>query len=150
MAYRQRIEPDRATNVWARGALAARAVGFVGSYLCGFVRSRVILPRAPAPPARATLDDARAAADAGRLEDARIRANAVHAAGERSVELFHLLGTLEAALGRPAEAEGWLRQAVYLAPSHPEALVQLALLADARGEHELAARYRARAARSTP
>lgn len=107
-------------------------------------------PRAPAPPARATLDDARAAADAGRLEDARIRANAVHAAGERSVELFHLLGTLEAALGRPAEAEGWLRQAVYLAPSHPEALVQLALLADARGDHELAARYRARAARSTP
>lgn len=105
--------------------------------------------RAPAPPAPATLGDARAAADAGRLEDARARALAVHAAGDRSVELFHLLGTLEAALGRTAEAEGWLRQAVYLAPSHPEALVQLALLADARGDHGMAARYRARAARST-
>lgn len=106
-------------------------------------------PRATMPPARATLDDARAAADAGRLEDARACAIAVHAAGERSVELFHLLGTIEAALGRPAEAEGWLRQAVYLAPSHPEALVQLALLADARGDHGLATRYRARAARGT-
>lgn len=105
--------------------------------------------RTPMPPARATLGDARAAADAGRLEDARASAIAMHAAGERSVELFHLLGTVEAALGRPAEAEAWLRQAVYLAPSHPEALVQLALLAEARGDHGLATRYRMRAARST-
>lgn len=103
-------------------------------------------PVAPASPA--TLVEARAAADAGRIEDARARALAVHAAGDRSVELFHLLGTLEAALGRPGEAEAWLRQAVYLAPSHAEALVQLALLADGRGDRELAARYRARAARS--
>ncbi len=107
------------------------------------------LPRAPAAAAApAALAEARAAADAGRIEDARARALAVHAAGERSVELFHLLGTLEAALGRPGEAEAWLRQAVYLAPAHAEALVQLALLAEGRGDRELAARYRARAARS--
>ncbi len=103
-------------------------------------------PRAYVAPA--TLAEARAAADAGRIEDARARAIAVHAAGDRSVELFHLLGTLEAALGRPDDAEAWLRQAVYLAPAHAEALVQLALLADGRGDRELAARYRARAARS--
>jgi len=101
-----------------------------------------------APASPATLVEARAAADAGRIEDARARALAVHAAGDRSVELFHLLGTLEAALGRPGEAEAWLRQVVYLAPAHAEALVQLALLADGRGDRELAARYRARAARS--
>ncbi len=103
-------------------------------------------PRALAAPA--TLAEARAAADAGRIEDARAQAIAVHAAGDRSVELFHLLGTLEAALGRPDDAEAWLRQAVYLAPAHAEALVQLALLAEGRGDRELAARYRARAARS--
>lgn len=105
-------------------------------------------PSSRVPVAPVTLAEARAAADAGRIEDARARALAVHASGDRSVELFHLLGTLEAALGRSDEAEGWLRQAVYLAPAHAEALVQLALLADARGDHGLAARYRARAARS--
>jgi chemotaxis protein methyltransferase WspC len=100
--------------------------------------------RPPAPPAP-TLEAARAAADAGRLAEARDAALALHAAGDRSTGLFHLLGTVEAALGRPSEAEGWLRQAVYLDPSHGEALVQLALLADARGDRGLAARYRARA-----
>ena len=83
----------------------------------------------------------------GALENAMVRASSWWWFYLQGVPLT--LGTVEAALGRPAEAEAWLRQAVYLAPSHPEALVQLALLAEARGDHGLATRYRMRAARST-
>ena len=95
MAYRQRIEPDRATNVWARGALAARAVGFVGSYLCGFVRSRVILPRAPAPPRAVALsivspNRATAGPRTPRLPVPRRRGRA--GAGRTSVKLPHAYG----------------------------------------------------------
>ena len=121
-------------------------------------------PRAPAPAARPNqrsaapaavrpeatprprLSDARAAADAGNLAAALELAEGLHAAGDRSASLLELLGSIHSGLGLHAVAEGWLRQAVYVDPSHPEALLQLAALAERRGDREQAERYRLRAA----
>lgn len=101
-------------------------------------------PRADATPTPA-LADARAAADAGNLADALELAQALHAAGDRSASLLELLGSIHSGLGLHAVAEGWLRQAVYVDPSHPEALLQLAALAERRGDRDQAERYRLRA-----
>ncbi len=94
-----------------------------------------------------TLAHARAAADGGRLQEAAAIAEALHASGGRSPELLELLGTLCGAQGDHARAESFLRQVVYLAPRHAGALLQLASLAETRGDLALARRYRERAAK---
>jgi chemotaxis protein methyltransferase WspC len=96
--------------------------------------------------ASAGIDDARARADAGQLAEALEIAERLHAGGDRSAALLELLGSIHSALGLDAIAEGWLRQAVYVDPSHAEALLQLAALAERRGDRDQAERYRARAA----
>jgi chemotaxis protein methyltransferase WspC len=108
------------------------------------------VPPAPttAPPTLASLTEAQAAADQGRLREALHLAQQHHRSGDRSCELFLLLGSAHAALGEPDTAEGFLRQALYLQPFNIEALLQLASLAERRGEVGLAERYRLRAARS--
>ena len=93
---------------------------------------------------------ARASADAGNLAEALEVAERLHAAGDRSAALLELLGSIHSALGLDAVAEGWLRQAVYVDPAHAEALLQLAALAERRGDRDQAARYRARAAGGMP
>jgi chemotaxis protein methyltransferase WspC len=105
-------------------------------------------PAAPPRPAAApSLDDARRAANVGRVDDALAIADGLHRAGDRSTGLLELLGTLHAARGDVAGAERFLRQVLYLDPEHTEALLHLALLADGRGDTGLAHRYRARAAK---
>ena len=104
----------------------------------------------PTGHAPAGIEDARAHADAGHLDEALEVAERLHAGGDRSAALLELLGSIHSALGREAVAEGWLRQAVYVDPSHPEALLQLAALAERRGDRDQAARYRARAAGGSP
>ncbi|MFM1935592.1 MAG: hypothetical protein RI990_551, partial [Planctomycetota bacterium] len=103
--------------------------------------------RAPTPATEPTLADARAAADAGNLARALAIAERRHALGDRDAGLLELLGTVHGALGNRDAAERWLRQAVYVNPDHAEALMQLALLAEQRGDRDLAHRYRAQAAR---
>ncbi len=142
------------------GAEAARATG---TRTASRPAPADTAPASPAPaPARAharhaharhqhaeppTLAQARAAADAGRLEDALAIAGALHARGDREVALLELLGTVHAARGDLARAEELLRQVVYLEPGHPEALLQLAICAEARGDLPAARRYRDRAAK---
>lgn len=107
-------------------------------------------PAAPRPePLRAApgLAEAQAAADRGDLRDALEAAGRLHAAGDRSTALFLLLGTCNLALGQDRPAEEWLRQVVYLEPGNADALIQLGVLAERRGDRELAARYRQRAAK---
>jgi chemotaxis protein methyltransferase WspC len=146
-----------AHSVRAAGASARVAPGTTTTAVAG-------PPRAPAPAARPSrpsaapaaarpdatprprLSDARAAADAGNLAAALELAEGLHAAGDRSASLLELLGSIHSGLGLHAVAEGWLRQAVYVDPSHPEALLQLAALAERRGDREQAERYRLRAA----
>jgi chemotaxis protein methyltransferase WspC len=106
------------------------------------------VPVAPPRPAAAPgLDDARRAANVGRVDEALAIAEGLHRAGDRSTGLLELLGTLHAARGDVVGAERFLRQVLYLDPDHTEALLHLALLADGRGDTGLAHRYRARAAK---
>lgn len=102
------------------------------------------------PDAAPGIAHARACADAGNLSEALEAAERLHAGGDRSAALLELLGSIHSALGLDAIAEGWLRQAVYVDPSHAEALLQLAALAERRGDRDQADRYRARAAGGTP
>ena len=55
---------------------------------------------------------------------------------------------LREAVGEPDEAEACLRKAIYLDPSHYEALTHLATLLDGKGDHANAELMRQRARRS--
>lgn len=86
-------------------------------------------------------------ADEGRLADAVRVGEAALEASEASADLLTLLGTSYGALDDSAGAERSYRRALYLDPSHAEALLHLALLLDGRGDGEAALRLRARARR---
>lgn len=104
----------------------------------------------PVAEARPTLEDARAAADRGQLQAALEIAERLRRAGDARPGLLELLGSVHMALGNDARAEELLRQVVYLDPSNPEALLQLGMLAERRGDAAMSARYRARAAGGRP
>ncbi len=61
---------------------------------------------------------------------------------------YCLMGMICQASGDRHRAEDCFRKAVYLDPSHDEALLALALLAEHRGDHKTAAGYRRRAERT--
>lgn len=64
-----------------------------------------------------------------------------------NAQAFYLLAIVREAVGDPAEAEVLLRKALYLDPNHYEALSQLALLLDKRGDTSNAELMRQRAKR---
>lgn len=86
-------------------------------------------------------------ADRGLLREARQRCDAHLAAHGPSAEVFYWQGLLCDAEGRPGEAQGCYRKALYLQPDHQHALLQLAALLAAQGNGEAARRLQARAAR---
>lgn len=61
---------------------------------------------------------------------------------------YHLMGMIFQAMGNHLRAEECFHKAVYLDPSHDEALLALALLAERRGDHDSALSFRRRAERS--
>jgi chemotaxis protein methyltransferase WspC len=93
------------------------------------------------------LDRAARLADAGDLDQARRILSDLIAQGGATADHYHLLAVIEGARGRDVATSEALRRALYLDPEHYPALVQLALLADARGERERARRARAKAER---
>jgi chemotaxis protein methyltransferase WspC len=99
--------------------------------------------RAGPPP---TLADARALADAGHLDEARAACAVVLASRPGDADAHHLAGVIALAQHDAAAAEAAFRRAVYLAPSHEDALLHLALVCEARGARDEAARLRRRAA----
>nr|WP_272881715.1 CheR family methyltransferase [Fundidesulfovibrio soli] len=98
----------------------------------------------PAP----TLDEARALADQGRLEEALQAIEAHLALCGPSAEPHYLQGVAQLARGRAREAEQALRKALYLDPAHAGALTHLALLRQAQGRADEAALLTGRAARA--
>jgi chemotaxis protein methyltransferase WspC len=92
------------------------------------------------------LADARSAADRGDPTRAAALAEQHLAAHSPSAAAFNLLGVAKAMAGDPAEAEAAFTRALYLDPRHYDALVQLLVLAEARGDTAAAANYRRRAA----
>lgn len=128
--------PAAAKPAAARGVSAVRTV-----------------PR-PAPPsavadssrsAQAILDAAKQAADDGRLEEADALCRQALAREPASAAAHYLSGVIQQALGAADEARRSLEKVLYLDPKHYEALLQMMLLAEQRGDRQGAANYRRRA-----
>jgi chemotaxis protein methyltransferase WspC len=106
---------------------------------------------APAPIARpatagpaALLDEVQRLADLGRLDEALpLARDCLHKQGP-STRLFYLLGLLSDAAGDLQHATTYYRKALYLDPSHPEALAHLALLREKMGDKAGAGALRGR------
>jgi chemotaxis protein methyltransferase WspC len=104
-------------------------------------------PASPAGSAAAALRKIEALADQGRVRDALAQCRAhldVHGA---SADALHLMGLLQDAAGDVREAQAAYRKALYLDPTHREALLHLAALIASAGDVEGARRLQARAAR---
>ncbi|MDN7992660.1 MCP methyltransferase, partial [Burkholderia orbicola] len=81
-----------------------------------------------------TLEDAQALANAGALDEAeRVLAQFSARVGPHA-DAFYLNGLIADARGRAAEASDFYRKALYLRPTHHEALTHLATLLDVGGD----------------
>lgn len=101
---------------------------------------------APAPGGSLTPARLRQIADQGRLEEARRGCEQSLQERGPDAELFALLGFLLAAEGKHTEAEEPLRKALYLDPTHEDALLLTAILRERSGDLRGAQRLRARLA----
>ncbi len=86
-------------------------------------------------------------ADAGRLADAVRLGEGALTTPDASAELLAIMGTTYAASNDDHRAEACYRRALYLDPSHADAMLHLALLLGQRGDAAGADRLRARARR---
>jgi len=105
------------------------------------------LPVPPPPDPRMVLERAARLADAGDLDQARRALLDGIAEGPATADHYHLLALVESARGRDTDSEEALRRALYLDPHHYPSLMQLALLAETRGDRGRAQRLRDKAAR---
>jgi chemotaxis protein methyltransferase WspC len=131
-----------------------------GSFACQRGRRRVANKpeRRPARPVKRAhvrtpagedlLGRARALADRGELEQASELCNRILRCDRASAEAHYLKGLIEHACGRVDQAEEWLRKALYLEPGHYEALIQMSVLADSRGDTERSSLFMERARRA--
>lgn len=106
---------------------------------------------APAKPADSGNDAALRAiavlADQGRVQEAMAQCRIHLAEHGASAEALYLLGLLQDAGGDTRQAQAAYRKALYLDPTHREALLHLAALVESEGDAEGARRLQARAAR---
>ena len=86
-------------------------------------------------------------ADAGHLDDAIRLGEGALTSADPSAELLAIMGTTYAASNDEVRAEACYRRALYLDPSHADAMLHLALLLGQRGDDAGADRLRARARR---
>ncbi|CAD6526531.1 CheR family methyltransferase [Paraburkholderia sabiae] len=103
---------------------------------------------APQPAAEQSLDAARRLADAGEFDAAERLAHQHAIVHGPNVDAFYLLGLIADARGRGADAADFYRKALYLDPSHYEALTHLAALLDIGGDRAGAQNLMQRAQRS--
>ncbi|NOZ54204.1 MAG: methyltransferase domain-containing protein [Gammaproteobacteria bacterium] len=83
----------------------------------------------------------------GKFEQALKHCEAYLQQSPNSAHGYYLVGLINNANGRGAEAEELLRKAIYLDPNHEQALVLCGLLAEKRGDIDSAESYRRRAER---
>ncbi|WP_373743746.1 CheR family methyltransferase [Achromobacter insuavis] len=106
---------------------------------------------APARPADSGNDAALRAiavlADQGRVQEAMAQCRIHLAEHGASADALYLLGLLQDAAGDTRQAQAAYRKALYLDPTHREALLHLAALVESEGDAEGARRLQARAAR---
>jgi tetratricopeptide (TPR) repeat protein len=94
------------------------------------------------------LDQAAELANRGQFDDA-VKACERHLRLKGfSPSAYYLMGMICQAAGNRVRAEDCFHKTVYLDPMHDEALLALALLAERRGDHDVAMSFRRRAERS--
>jgi len=98
------------------------------------------------PDPQAILDEAQTLGDSGRITEA-IACCRHAAAVAPTAPGFFLMALLELRTGAIEQAEACLHKALYLDPERADALLELARIADARGDRTMADRYRQSAAR---
>jgi chemotaxis protein methyltransferase WspC len=108
----------------------------------------VAAPSVVAVPGRQHIDEIARLADAGRLADAVRLGEVAMSAHDASADLLALMGTTYDAINEQSRAEACYRRALYLEPSHADALLHLALLMERRGDAAAATRLRTRARRT--
>lgn len=86
-------------------------------------------------------------ADQGQFEEAISECLNVLQVNGPSAEGYYLLGVIMHASNRKERAEEFFKKALYLEPDYQEALVYMALIAEANGQFEESQRYRERLAR---
>ena len=112
------------------------------------VRTPPPAARPATPQAAANLDDARALADAGKLDEAA-RLCELHLRQQgASAAAWYLLGTVRDSTGDRTRAAECYAKTLYLEPDHQEALLHRALLAEASGDAATAAQMRRRLTRA--
>ena len=141
--------PPRTRGVKMRPAIAARAVRPAAAKRPAVPNTtKIVVPSLPVPvSADHIVADISRLAGAGRLADAIRIGESALAAFDSDAELLAIMGTTYAAFDDAERAETCYRRALYLDPSHTEALLHLALLLDARGDGRAGDRLRARARR---
>jgi chemotaxis protein methyltransferase WspC len=119
------------------------------------IPARVSVAPATKPPVRAAvrvekhpLELAAELANAERFEEAAALCEEQLTRDRNEPEGYSLLGAIYVAEGRLEAAEDCLQRALYLDRNHYDALIQLALLCERRGDPKTAARMRRRAKRA--
>lgn len=97
-----------------------------------FATTPKIVGEAPLP--TDSLEQAFYLANKGSLVDATSLCETWLQHHEPNVEAYYLLGLIHEAAGHEQQAEECLRKAIYLQPDHQDALLQLALLVEQRGD----------------
>lgn len=106
--------------------------------------TRSLIPSIPNTASTSELQQAKAFADAGHLQAAIRCCKAYLDRHFTDADAYTLLGTLYQAIADDVQGERCFQKALYLQPSHDEALMHLALLKEARGDAISAARLRQR------
>lgn len=102
----------------------------------------------PVAPADSGLAQAHKLANEGFLKEAAVLCEEKLATDDACVDAYYLLGVIREAQGDRKGAGDLFRKAVYLEPAHYEALLHLALQAEAEGNREAANVLRQRAERA--
>ena len=124
---RLRIQPERSPQR-GREAMVAPATTAAGAATPAAAQS------APAASEVPWMELARQLADQGKLAEAMEVCERGLRESPHSAQAFYLLGLLHDAAGRPERAGESYRKALYLDPTHEEALVQLATLLMGEGD----------------
>lgn len=98
---------------------------------------------------QAMLSEAQRLANQGNVDAAILATHRYLSLYGGSAEVYFLLGILETSAKRDDEAERFFQKTVYLEPTHYEGLVNLALIAERRGELGEAQRYWKRVRRAS-
>lgn len=96
------------------------------------------------------LEDARSLADAGRIAESEAMVRTILARKGPSASALELLGTLRQAANDATGAKTLFEQALYLEPTRPTSLVQLAMIHEKIGDRAKAERMWERVRRSQP